>query len=413
MQRIYRGMGLIAGTGTISFVASVSFFTSPSSDTTLVLLAMSLPSRSLAFTREGDRYSAEYSVRVEARRGTAIVKEIDAKEVVRVPTFREVSRTDESVIWQQYMRLAPGRYTLAISLKDEVALRAAGEEVTLEVPRLSDGALGTPIAVYEAIPRTSVDSLPRLLARPRSTATFGADSLVPVYLEASGPQAPATVEVRAIGDGDQELWKSTFDLTQRQSVRSTTIVVPVLRLGIGVSTLVVTAPGSPDTVRTRLLVSLGDDLPIASFGEMLNYLRWFAPPERIKTLRDAPPATRNEVWAQFLRSTDPVPGTPEHEALRDYFLRIRAANLRFREDGPIGWQTDRGTAYVGLGEPDQIHDSSLQDPSQRVRQLVWEYTAYRVQLVFTDQSGFGRWRLSNSGRAELETAIRRKLATPP
>jgi len=406
-------MGLIAGTGTISFVASVSFFTSPSPDTTLVLLAMSLPSRALAFTREGDRYSAEYSVHVEARRGPAMVKELDAKEVVRVPTFREISRTDESVIWQQYMRLAPGRYTLSISLKDEVALRAAGEEVALEVPRLSDGALGTPIAVYEAIPRTSVDSLPRLLARPRSTATFGADSLVPVYLEASGPQAPATVEVRAVGDGDQELWKSTFDLTQRQSVRSTTIVVPVLRLGIGVSTLVVTSPGSPDTVRTRLLVSLGDDLPIASFGEMLNYLRWFAPAERIKTLRDAPPATRNEVWAQFLRSTDPVPGTPEHEALRDYFLRIRAANLRFREDGPIGWQTDRGTAFVGLGEPDQIHDSSLQDPSQRVRQLVWVYTAHRMQLVFNDQSGFGRWRLSNSGRAELETAIRRKLATPP
>ena len=108
-----------------------------------------------------------------------------------------------------------------------------------------------------------------------------------------------------------------------------------------------------------------------------------------------------------------MPGTPEHEALRDYFLRIRAANLRFREDGPIGWQTDRGTAFVGLGEPDQIHDSSLQDPNQRVRELVWEYTALRLQLVFTDQSGFGRWRLSNSGRAELETAIRRKLATPP
>jgi GWxTD domain-containing protein len=413
MQRIYRSMGLIAGAGTLSFVASVSFFTAPSPDTTLVLLALSLPSRSLAFTREGDRYSAEYSVHVEARRGAAMVKEVDAKEVVRVPTFREISRTDESVIWQQYVRLAPGRYSLQISLKDEVALRAAGEEVTVEVPRLTAGALGTPIAVYEAIPRSSVDSLPRLLARPRSTATFGADSVVPVYLEATGPEAPSTVEVRALGDGDQELWKSSFELIQRQSVRSTTILVPVLRLGIGVSTISVSAPNRPDTARTRLLVSLGDDLPIASFGEMLNYLRWFAPADRIKTLRDAPPETRNEVWAGFLKSTDPVPNTPENEALRDYFLRIRAANQRFREDAAIGWQSDRGTAFVALGEPDQVHDSSLQDPNQRVRQLVWVYAAHRLQLVFTDQSGFGRWRLSNSGRAELETAIRRKLATPP
>ena len=413
MQRIYRGMGLIAGSGNMGFVASVSFFTAPSPDTTLVLLAMSMPARSLVFAREGDRYSAEYSVHVEARRGTAIVKQIDAREVVRVPTFREISRTDESVIWQQYLRLAPGRYALAISLKDEVALRAAGEEVTVEVPRLAAGALGTPITVYEAIPRSSVDSLPRLLARPRSTATFGADSIIPVYLEASGPEAPASVEVRAIGDGDQELWKGSFELTQRQSVRSTTILIPVVRLGIGVSSIVVSAANRSDTARTRVLVSLGDDLPIASFNEMLNYMRWFATADRIKTLRDATPATRNEVWAQFLKSTDPVPGTPEHEALRDYFGRIRMANQRFREDGAIGWQTDRGTALVAMGEPDQIHDSSLQDPNSRVRQLVWEYTAYRLQLVFTDQTGFGRWRLSNSGRADLETAIRRKLATPP
>ena len=42
------------------------------------------------------------------------------------------------------------------------------------------------------------------------------------------------------------------------------------------NSLVVTAAGRPDTARTRMLVSLGDDLPIASFDEMLNYLRYFA-----------------------------------------------------------------------------------------------------------------------------------------
>jgi GWxTD domain-containing protein len=413
MQRLYRGMGLISGSGTISFVASVSFFTAPSPDTTLVLLAMSMPARSLAFTREGDRYAAEYSVHLEVRRGATVVSEIDAKEVVRVPTFRETARTDESIIWQQYLRLAPGRYALGLSLKDEGALRNAGEEVTIEVPRLADGAIGTPIAVYEAIPRSSIDSLPRLLARPRSTVTLGTDSVLPVYIEAVGPQAPSTVDVRIVGDGDVELWASTVSLTARATVRSATVPVPVLRLGIGVSRLVVSTPGRTETAGTRMLVSLGDDLPIASFTEMLNYLRYFATPDRIRVLRDASPAQRSEVWAQFLKSTDPVPGTPEHEGLRDYFGRIRAANQRYREDGPIGWQTDRGTAFVALGEPDNIQDSGLQDPNSRVRQLVWVYTGLRVQLVFTDQTGFGRWRLSSGGRTELENAIRRKLASAP
>ena len=413
MQRLYRTMGLIAGSGTISFVASASFLASPTLDTTLVLLALSMPSRALAFTREADRYAAQYSVRVEARRGTTVAASIDARETVRVPTFRETSRTDESIIWQQFLRLAPGRYSLAIALKDESGLRNASEEVSLEVPRLMPGAIATPIAVYEAIPRASTDSLPRLLARPRSTVTFGSDSLLPVYLEAAGSQAPTSVNVRVTGDGDQELWTTTVDLVERRSVRSTTLAVPVSRLGVGISSLVVTAAGRADTARTHLLVSLGDDLPISSFDEMLNYLRYFATADRLKPLRDATPTTRSEAWTKFLKDTDPVPGTPEHEGLRDYFARIRVANQRFRDDGPIGWQTDRGTAFVALGDPDNVFDSGLQNPGASARQQVWEYRAVRLTLVFIDQTGFGRWRLGLSARAELDNAIRRKLSLQP
>ena len=185
-------MGLVAGTGTISFVSSISFLSAPSRDSTLVLVALSLPSRALGFAREGDRYVANYVARVEVRSGGAIVREVEQKETVRVPTFRETSRSDESIIWQQFLRLAPGRYSLSIAVRDEAGIRTASDEVSIEVPRLPAGALGSPIAVYEAIPRQSNDSLPRILARPRSTVTFGIDSILPVYIEASGDGAPGT-----------------------------------------------------------------------------------------------------------------------------------------------------------------------------------------------------------------------------
>lgn len=413
MQRLYRAMGLIAGTGSLSFVASISFLSAPSPDSTLVLLALSMPSRALVFTREADRYAAEYSVRVEARRGGTVVRQIDAKETVRVPTFRETARTDESVIWQQYLRLAPGQYSLAIGVKDESGLRSASEEVVLDVPRLDQGALGTPVAVYEAIPRTTVDSIPRLLTRPRSTVTFGSDSIIPIYVEAAGAQAPSTVTVRVTGDGDVELWSSSIPLLERLSVRSATIGVPVSKLAVGISNLAITAPGRRDTARTHVLVSLGDDLPIASFEEMLNYLRYFASAEKIRPLREATPAQRSDAWAKFLKDTDPVPGSAEHEGLRDYFSRLRTANQRYRDDGPIGWQTDRGMAFLGLGDPDNLYDSQFTDPNARVRYQTWEYRALRVSFHFVDQTGFGRWRLTPSERGELDNAIRRKLSLQP
>ena len=76
----------------------------------------------------------------------------------------------------------------------------------------------------------------------------------------------------------------------------------------------------------------------------------------------------------------------------------------------MGWLSDRGVAFVGLGDPDNIYDAGLNDPNQRVRQQVWEYRELRLNLVFIDQTGFGRWRLSAQAMADLQSAIRRKLS---
>jgi GWxTD domain-containing protein len=410
MTRLYRSLGLVAGAGTIPFTASVSFLRAPSPDSTLTLLALSLPSRSLGFAREGDRYAAAYVARVQLRQGATVVRTIEATEQVRVPTFRETSRTDESIIWQQFLRLAPGRYTLTVSVKDESSIRSSSEEVTLEVPRLAPDGLTTAVPVYEAIPRQTVDSLPRLLARPRSTVVYGIDSLLALYIDAVGSTPPSSVRVRAVGDADIVGLDTLVELPQRGAGRSTTVGLPVNRLLIGINTIQVTAAGRTDTARTRVLVTLGEDVPIGTFDEMLAYLRWFTTPDQLKALRDADVADRATAWTAFLKATDPVPGTAEHEGLRDYFARIRTANLRFRDDAGAGWQSDRGTAFVALGDPDNIIDTGLLNPNERVRQQIWEYRELRIQLFFIDQTGFGRWRLSAQSRGDLDLAIRRKLA---
>jgi GWxTD domain-containing protein len=186
--------------------------------------------------------------------------------------------------------------------------------------------------------------------------------------------------------------------------------VPVSRIGIGVTTLVLNRRDTPDSVRAALFVSLGEDLPVASFDEMLSYLRYFTTPERLRALRDTVPEARPAAWAGFLRETDPVLSTPQHEGLTEYFGRVRQANERFAEEGTSGWLTDRGMAFVGLGEPDQIYEQGSSDMAQRGRSQIWEYRDPRVSLTFIDQSGFGRWRLTASSQTELLAAIRRKRA---
>jgi GWxTD domain-containing protein len=140
---------------------------------------------------------------------------------------------------------------------------------------------------------------------------------------------------------------------------------------------------------------------------MLSYLRFFTAPHRLQALRDTTAEARPEMWAAFLRETDPNPATGIHEGLRDYFTRIQVANLRFREEGGAGWLSDRGMVYVSLGDPDQLYEQGSVDISQRGRVQVWEYRRYQVQLMFVDQSGFGRWRLTTTSEADFHSVVRR------
>jgi GWxTD domain-containing protein len=411
---LYRGMGLVASQGSVPFVARVAFLPDRSSDSTLVLVSLSFAPRSVAFAREGEQYAGRYTVRLDLRSGVTLVRRLEATETVRVATFRETSRFDESLIWQQYVRVAPGPYTLNVGVRDEGSPRASAEDVSLTVPRLEAGRLGSVIPVYEAVPRSVPESLPRLLARPRATITFGVDSVVPIYLEVGGTRLATRVRAEVLGEGDAVLWRdSTVLLGRGGDLVSGTMNVPAADIGIGVVSLRVTQAERADTAASKLLVTLGDDLPVTGFEELVRYLRYFAADFKLAPLTNSTGAERAQAWREFLTRTDPNPSTPEHEGLRDYFARIRLANQRFRDDGQIGWLSDRGTAFVGLGEPDNIIEPMTTDMMQRNRQQVWVYSQWRLQLVFFDQTGLGRWRLSPSGAVELQSTIRRRLAELP
>lgn len=419
-SRIYQRMGLIAAPPPVPFVGGVAYLAASTPDSTLVVVTLSLPNSALSFAREGERYRATYDARLDVRQGSQTVRHVEATEVVRVPTFKETTRDDESIIFQQILTLSPGQYALDISMRDPGSAKSATASAPLPVPRLDGGKLSSAVAVYDAAPRTRIDSLPRIVPSPRSTVAFGRDSVVPVYLEGYGPtgvtgggpatatalaRLPLTIAVR--GERGAELWRDTASLARRGGLYSGVVNVPVSRVGVGLATVIAARTDTPDTVSSPFLVSFGEDLPITSIDEMVNYLRFFTTSQRLKALRDTAPEFRAAAWAAFVRETDPNPATPQNEALHDYFVRLRQANARFRDEGSSGWLTDRGRVYVTLGEPDQIYEQGTNDVSQRGRVQVWEYREYQVQLVFVDQTGFSRWRLTTASAGDFESLARR------
>ena len=415
---VYHRMGLIATGTPLSFVGKIAYFATSSPDSTMMLASVSIPNRALSFIREGDSYRAPYEVHVVLTQGTTPVDAVNSMEIVRVPTFKEINRTDESVIFQHYFKARPGNYNISFQVRDATSSRNATQEGLITIPSLRNGRLSTPVLVYEAAPRTTLDSVPRILASPRSSAIFGQDSSVAVYLEGYGTQARLSVQFVVQNDRGAVTLRDTIVLQRHGSLLSGSVNIPISRVGIGIANVTFTRGDATDTVRTPVFVSFGDDIPLLTYEEMLMQLRYFAAPDRIKTLRDASPEKRGAAWAEFLRSTDPAPATPENEALQSYFARVVQANSRFREEtgGRTGWLSDRGKVYVALGEPDQMYEQTTNAPlsnssiANRGRLQYWEYTQYRVRFLFYDETGTGRWRITPGSEADFQSINARLLA---
>jgi hypothetical protein len=410
----YRQMGLIAAPPPIALVAKPTYYATPSSDTTLSLISLSLPNRALTFAREGDRYSAPYEVRMRLMKGDVAAGAVNALEVVRVGTFKEINRSDESVIFQHFFKLPPGAYSLSLVVRDVGGAKMTTQDVELIVPRIGRTGFSTPTLTYETTPRASLDSVPRLLASPRSTAIFGRDSLVSVFLEAygSGDRLPIRYVVT---DGNQSrVFSDSATLPRTGALFSGSVQVPISAVGLGISKLSFSRRDAADTASIPIFVGFGEDIPVMSFADMIEYLRFFAPESRLKKLREASPSQRASVWSAFLRETDPIPETPANEELESYFARIRQANTQFMADRNPGWLSDRGMVFVTLGEPSLASEREVNQGSNTTelrgstRIQIWAYQQYHSQLVFYDDSG--HWRLTRSSENEFWSLMNQKLS---
>ena len=403
---LFRRLGLVARGAPMPFVGNVSFFAAPSPDSTHVLLAVSIANASLTFARETNGFHAGYTVTAALRSGGIAVKSIEAHEDVAVMSFRETERNDESVLYEEILSVPPGRYDFSISVRDDGSARTSEDAATLMVPALGPNTLSSPVSFARAGLRSSAASLPQVIVNPTASATFGRDSVIPFLLEGYGSgDSTRLVQYAVRTENGRTVYRDSTRLTLRGTIYNGTISVPLTRVGIGALVLSAWAPEYSDTVRTPLFVGFGADLPLASYEEMVNYLRWFANPADLKELRDTPPEERPAAWANFVRNHSSADGS--HEGLRDYFDRMADANMRFREEASPGWMTDRGKVLLGLGRPDQVYEEVSRMLAQQGRQQVWEYRSQNVTLTFYDQNGFGRWKLTATSDAEFMTAWRR------
>lgn len=97
----------------------------------------------------------------------------------------------------------------------------------------------------------------------------------------------------------------------------------------------------------------------------------------------------------FWRKRDPSPDTPANEQMAAFYKRIGDANERYREGGAAeipGWRTDRGRIFILYGPPDEL----LRRP-QSGTSYPWEYWKFTkgrvLYYLFLDRTRLGNYSL--------------------
>ncbi len=404
---IYDRMGLFVTGAPLPMVASIHYLAGRSADSTLAVFALSLANQALTFRRQGNEFLAEYHVEVVFRADSGAPVQLVSDQSVRVRRFQETLRADESVLFQGFLTLSPGPYTVSVAIRDRNRPGLARRERADTVPRFAPGSLASPIPIYEASARDGTAERPNLLVNPRATLPYGADTLR-FYVEGYGLPPGTRLAAEAVDRNDNVLWRDTVTLRDSAGVAQGIVRLAATQLPVGEEELRMETLGGDTRVRTPFLVTFSSQWVITSYAEMLSLLRYFDRQDLVRKLRSAPPEQRAQAWREFWTGTDPVPLTPENEALDEYLQQIQIANSRFLEAGEAGWLTDRGMVFITLGAPDVVEDFSGGTMSRGGTQTIrWTYNTVRVVLLFQDLAGFGRFRLTPNSRAEYQQALAR------
>ena len=404
-RNTFREMGLFTDNGPLGFVGSANVLAGRTPDTMLVLLGLSLRNQGLTFRRDGDSFLAEYSVDLSLRGQGGVAARATREERIRVRSFQETQRPDESVIFQQFLAVAPGSYTLDLSVRDRNSPNAGHVEGPVVVPAMGATAMSLPLAVYQVRPRTSLDSAPSMVLNPRSASQYGADTLR-FYLETYHLAPGTAIAVSATDGSDRPVWTDSVQVDSAAAVRGFVLAIPPDRLSIGRYTLHLLRSGAV-VASVPFVVTFSDQFAVANLEDIVSLLRYFPQRDSLRAVLQASPEERAAAWQRFYRATDPNPATPENEAIEDYLARVQAANVRFRDEGGAGWLTDRGEVFIALGEPSEIIDRRTADMQGGSRYIVWNYYEYRLSLTFIDDTGFGHYRLDPASRSEFLRVVNR------
>ena len=197
--QFYQRLGRLAAGDPMPFVGTVAFAAGPG-DSVIAVLGLSLENRSFAFQREGNSFVARYRVGLSFKRDGSPPVDLAREELVRVATFQETQRADESVLFQQVLRLVPGNYKVTVTVRDASSTAESSATSEYTAPKYGGATYSAPVLTYQQIAGLDDEELRAAVAQVNVYARIPPEGKLRLVraLEANGEVVAVT------GDGVRE-----------------------------------------------------------------------------------------------------------------------------------------------------------------------------------------------------------------
>lgn len=332
----------------------------------------------------------EVAVSFVPRRGGPLVGDVWERRLV-VGDYEATRPPRAAAVERRTFEIPPGRYEVAVTVRDLNAGTASRAEEDVVVPDYSrvpvgfaDLELGVADSggVFRGVPtRVYGIEIRHLAARA-------------VLFDRRAGEWPRRYRFtyRVLDEMGEQMHAGVADATLGRSAEPLLIGPLGADLFVGRYTLEVELAEGRSRWRVNRSFEVEESGPPqgADYQRMLEALSYIASEEEMQALRELPADQQTLGWERFWRRRDPTPDTPRNEALIEFIRRVRHAARHFQGYGP-GWRSDMGRIYIRYGPPDQIES---RPPSSELPQLeIWFYHNPYRRFVFADREGFGRYTL--------------------
>jgi GWxTD domain-containing protein len=360
----------------------------------------------LSFVKTGETYAASYemTIRIEDSTGAQVLEKLWTENVAGLTFDQSVSSSGYS-LQQRSFTVAPGRYTVYLSVRDmesktekKSSYKCVVPDFSASLVELSDLMIVSRITVRDGKKSILPNVSPNVGNLPDGFYVF-----FEVYNRADADSL--RFEARVI-DAKQAVVLRTdsteFVKTGRNEafMRIDNSVMPLGDYLLTIRAVPASVPRDAKNAENKFIASRGrtiivrwKGLPRAAkdIDLAIEQLEYIAKDNEMSELKSATTlAEKQQKFLAFWKKRSPNPNAPRNEKMALYYARVEYANkhfTRYRE----GWRTDMGLVFILLGPPSNVERFPFQIDEKP--EEVWQYYDLNYQFVFRDENGFGDYRL--------------------